>query len=142
MSQFLIGGRGFDFKSKCPIFVCPKVPGEGGCQARMGQCLIFLVFFLKASLSRYQVTNGFTRIINNLNFFKVEVYMNNSQPFFSLICYLRCVLHSLFPSEFMSNQSEGISFVQPNEVCFEKIKHMTGASTHNKTDFEKDLNFN
>ena len=40
-----IGGRGSDFKPKCPIFLCPKVPREGGCQARMGQCLIFLFFF-------------------------------------------------------------------------------------------------
>ena len=30
-------------------FLCPKVPREGGGQARMGQCPIFLVFF-KASL--------------------------------------------------------------------------------------------
>ena len=45
MSQFLIGGRGSDVKPKCPIFLCPKVPKEGGCQARMGQCPLFLFFF-------------------------------------------------------------------------------------------------
>ena len=38
MSQFFIGGRGSDFKPKCPIILCPNVPREGGCQARMGQC--------------------------------------------------------------------------------------------------------
>ena len=53
MSQFFIGGRGSDFKPKCSIFLCPKVPREGGCQARMGQCPIFLFFFLKASLIEY-----------------------------------------------------------------------------------------
>ena len=37
----IIGGRGSDFKPKCPIFLCPKVPREGGCPARMGQCSIF-----------------------------------------------------------------------------------------------------
>ena len=40
-----VGGRGSDFKPKCPIILCPKVPREGGYQARMGQCLIFLFFF-------------------------------------------------------------------------------------------------
>ena len=53
MSQFFIGGRGSDFKPKCPIFVCPKVPREGGCQARMGQYPIFLFFFFKASLTQF-----------------------------------------------------------------------------------------
>ena len=45
MSHFFIGGRGSDFKPKCSIFLGPKVPREGGCQARMGQCPIFLFFF-------------------------------------------------------------------------------------------------
>ena len=34
LSQFLIEGRGSYLKPKCPIFLCPKVPREGGCQAR------------------------------------------------------------------------------------------------------------
>ena len=58
MSQFLLGGRGSDFKPKCHIVLCPKVPTEGGCQARMGQCLIFLffLFFLKAFLKNIFVS--------------------------------------------------------------------------------------
>ena len=33
--------------------------GEGGCQARMGQCLIFLFFFLKAYNFK-AITTGFS----------------------------------------------------------------------------------
>ena len=33
-------------QTKMSHFLCPKIPREGGCQARMGQCLIFL-FFLR-----------------------------------------------------------------------------------------------
>ena len=43
--------EGVRFQTKMSHFFSPKVPREGGCQARMEQCLIFLGFFLKASLS-------------------------------------------------------------------------------------------
>ena len=46
MSQFYIRGRGSDFKPKRPIFYVPKCLGRGRGQARMGQCHIFLFFFL------------------------------------------------------------------------------------------------
>ena len=77
MSQFVIGGRGSDFKPKCPIFLCPKVPREGGCQVRMGQCLIFLFFFLfffflKASL---------TLIIYRIFFIYISLYLKKRETF-------------------------------------------------------------
>ena len=47
--------EGVRLQTKMSHFSCPKVPREGGCQARMGQCLIFLGFF-KASLSQALLT--------------------------------------------------------------------------------------
>ena len=52
MSQFFIGGRGSDFKPKCPIFYVPKCLG---CQGRMGQCPLFLFFFYFEGIPNQQL---------------------------------------------------------------------------------------
>ena len=68
--------EGVRLQTKCPIFLCPKVPREGGCQARMGQCLIFLFFFLKASLSIFYALD-ILLVITNLAW-KFLCFFNNS----------------------------------------------------------------
>ena len=49
--------EGVQLQTKMSHFLCPKVPREGGCQARMEQCLIFLarLFFLMHPLQKVKI---------------------------------------------------------------------------------------
>ena len=68
MSQFFIGGRGSDFKPKCPIFYVPKCLGRVGVRREWDNVSYFWVF-LKASLAKYY---GLPSVVLNILFSRLS----------------------------------------------------------------------
>ena len=118
----LIGREGVSKQAKCPNFVCPKVPREGGGLGNLGQCLKFYWFFFFEGIPQAISKQAGTELDQaqlSWDWFRLSCwgFCSACQIFLPqrttlCLCRLNCLSW-----EWWTGWLLGLSYINPNLIC-------------------------